>query len=273
MLLREILGTAMSQENVELARKGYAVLNEVYKTGDLEALRQHIENTIHPDCVLVASDVTFKGEWQGREGMVEFITEQMDALDDLWVRTEEYLDLDEWLVVPITWGGRAKETQLDVEFSSVHLYTMRDGKATRLDMYSDKAAALGAVNAEKLRAFWEAWTPGGEMDMSILDPEVVYEDANLPDHIGETYRGHEGVARATERWLEAYEAVTVELERIVGTGDRLVSIHRARGRARYSGIEDEGRVAYAWTFRNGKVIHFQSYRDPSEALEAAGLTE
>jgi ketosteroid isomerase-like protein len=28
-----------------------------------------------------------------------------------------------------------------------------------------------------------------------------------------------------------------------------------------------------WTFRNGKVIHFQSYRDPKEALEAAGLRE
>lgn len=61
---------------------------------------------------------------------------------------------------------------------------------------------LSSPNAAKLRAFGEGWTPGQEMDMSILDPEVVYEDANLPDHIGETYRGHEGVARATERWLE-----------------------------------------------------------------------
>jgi ketosteroid isomerase-like protein len=128
-------------------------------------------------------------------------------------------------------------------------------------------------NAEKLRAFWEAWTPGEEMDMSILDPEVAYEDANLPDHIGETYRGHEGIARATERWLELYESLTIELEQIVGSGDRLVSIHRARSRARYSGIEDEGPVAYTWTFRNGKVIHFRSFRDPSEALAAAGLGE
>jgi ketosteroid isomerase-like protein len=50
-----------------------------------------------------------------------------------------------------------------------------------------------------------------------------------------------------------------------------VSIHRVRGRARYSGIEDEGPAAYVWTFRNGKVVHFRSYRDPDEALEAAGL--
>ena len=132
---------------------------------------------------------------------------------------------------------------------------------------------VGAVNAENLRAFWEAWTPGDDMDMSILDPKVTYQDANLPDHIGETYRGHEGVARATERWLEPYESVTIELERIVGRGDHLVSIHHARSKARYTGIEDEGPVAYTWTFRDGKVIHFRSYRDPAEALEAAGLRE
>ena len=87
--------------------------------------------------------------------------------------------------------------------------------------------------------------------MSLLDPEVTYEDTTLPDHVGEKYRGHEG---EQPRW---------ELQ--------LVSIHRVPGRARHTGIEVEGPVAYLWTFRGRKVIHFQSYRDPEEALEAAGL--
>jgi ketosteroid isomerase-like protein len=132
-------------------------------------------------------------------------------------------------------------------------------------------------NVENLRALLEVMDPEewrrGEIDMSLLDPEVAYEDTTLPDHVGETYRGHEGVARATERWLEPYERLTIELEQIVGADDRLVSIHRVRGRARYTGIEAEGPVAYLWTFRDGKVIHFRSYRDPDEALEAAGLQE
>jgi hypothetical protein len=40
--------------------------------------------------------------------------------------------------------------------------------------------------------------------MGAGNPECVraFEAANLPDHSGETYRGLEGVARATERWLE-----------------------------------------------------------------------
>jgi len=109
------------------------------------------------------------------------------------------------------------------------------------------------------------------MDMSFLDPEVTYEDSNLPDHVGEAYRGHEGIVRAAERWIDPFEWLLIELEQIVDAGDRLVSIHRARSKARYTGIEFDTPLAYLWTFRGGKVIHFRSFREAGEALEAAGL--
>jgi ketosteroid isomerase-like protein len=130
-------------------------------------------------------------------------------------------------------------------------------------------------NVENLRAHLEAWDAEawrrGEFDMSLFDPEVAYEDTVLPDHVGETYRGHDGVARATARWLEPFESTAIETERIVGDGDCLVSIHRVRAKARHTGIEFEGPLAYIWTFRDGKVIHLRSFQEPAEALEAAGL--
>jgi ketosteroid isomerase-like protein len=52
------------------------------------------------------------------------------------------------------------------------------------------------------------------------------------------------------------------LERIVGAGERIVSIHRVKVRARHTGIEFDEPVAYIWRFRDGRVIHFQSFRDP-----------
>ena len=139
---------------------------------------------------------------------------------------------------------------------------------------------MSQENVENLRAFWETWTlvtwtqeawRRGEIDMSLFDPDVTYEDTTLPDHVGETYRGHEGVVRATERWIEPYDGLRIELEQIVDAGDHLVSIHRARAKARHTGIEFEGLLAYLWTFRDGRVIHFRSYRDPEQAMEAAGL--
>ena len=71
---------------------------------------------------------------------------------------------------------------------------------------------MSRENVERLHAFlepwgrepWtpEAWERGEVIDMSLLDPNVVYEDENLPDHIGEAYRGHEGIRRAARRWVE-----------------------------------------------------------------------
>ena len=128
-------------------------------------------------------------------------------------------------------------------------------------------------NAERLRASCEMWESRGQPDWSLLDPDVVFEDNVLPDHAGDTHRGQEGVVRAALNWLAAYEQSTIELEQIVGSGDRIVSIHRFRGKGRYSGIEDGGRYAYLWTFRDGQVIHFVSFRDPADALEAIGLRQ
>ena len=120
-------------------------------------------------------------------------------------------------------------------------------------------------NAARLREWCTRWGRDQEPDFSILDPDVVFEDDILPDHAGETYRGHDGVVRATRTWLQPYERFTIDLEDITGSGDRLVSVHRFRGTARHTGIEAELRYAYMWTFEDGKVVHLRSFRDPEEA--------
>ena len=114
---------------------------------------------------------------------------------------------------------------------------------------------------------------GGEADLSLLDPEIAYEDTTLPDHVGETYHGYDGLARATERWLAPFESLTIELERIVGTANPLVSIHRVQMKAAHTGIEMEESLAYVWTFREGRVVHLKSYLHSDEALQAVGLSE
>jgi ketosteroid isomerase-like protein len=138
-------------------------------------------------------------------------------------------------------------------------------------------------HVETLRAFlatwssdkWtlEAWQRGDVMDMHFLDPDVTYEDTVLPDHADEAYHGHEGVVRAAERWIEGSEWLLVELDQIVDAGDRVVSIHRVRSKARHSGIEFETPLAYVWTFRDARVVHIRSFLDPEQAIAAAGLGE
>jgi ketosteroid isomerase-like protein len=142
-------------------------------------------------------------------------------------------------------------------------------------------------NAENVRAFLELWDgqtlrPESrpwehifslEVTIALYGPDAVYEDANLPDHAGESYRGLDGIVRAAERWIENLEWLLVELEQIIDAGDRVVSIHRARMKMRHTGIEFESPLAYVFTFGDGKVIHFRSFVDSAEALEAAGLAQ
>ena len=134
---------------------------------------------------------------------------------------------------------------------------------------------LAVYSTGTIQALLEAWRRG-EVDPALLalfDPEVTYEDYDLPDHAGEVFHGLQGVMEATETWSEPYEEITNELQRIVGSGDCLVAIHRFRARARHTGIEFDQRSAYAYTFRDGKIIRIQGYWDPQEALAAAGLVE
>jgi ketosteroid isomerase-like protein len=147
---------------------------------------------------------------------------------------------------------------------------------------------MSQENVDTLRAFiktwrhewtFEAWERGEVMDMSYLDPDVVYEDAVLPDHIGEAYHGHEGWVRAGKTWIEPFEWLRLDLDEIIDAGDHVLSFHRLRTKGRHTGIEFDGvdaegsRLVYLWTLRNGKIVHLRAYVDSQEALKAAGLSE
>ena len=118
-----------------------------------------------------------------------------------------------------------------------------------------------------------AWAAFSQLFAAVLAPDFVYEDNYLPDHVGETYRGLDGLRRAWTGFAEPFEEMAYDLERIVGSGDRFVSTHQVRTKARHSGIVQDFRVAYIWTYRDGRLIHAQGFLDADQALKAAGLEE
>ncbi len=116
-----------------------------------------------------------------------------------------------------------------------------------------------------------AWAAFSHTVAALLAPEFVYEDDYLPDHVGESYRGIDGLRRAWTGYVEPFDEMIYDLERIVGSRERFVSTHRIRAKARHSGIQQDFRVAYIWTYRDGTLIHAQGFRDADEALAAARL--
>jgi ketosteroid isomerase-like protein len=137
----------MSQENVELATRGVVAINETYRTGDLGPWRRHVEAVCDPEMVLEAKTEAFtEGEWRGPEGAVGFVANQMEVLEGMWLRVDEIIEADEdRLVVPLTFGGRARHTGIEVEMHPVHVFTMRDGRTVRWQIFTRREDALEAV--------------------------------------------------------------------------------------------------------------------------------
>ncbi|HEV2980637.1 MAG TPA: nuclear transport factor 2 family protein [Solirubrobacteraceae bacterium] len=118
-----------------------------------------------------------------------------------------------------------------------------------------------------------AWAAFSQTIAPIVAPDYAYEDDFLPDHAGETYHGLDGLRRAWIGFVEPFEELTYDLERIVGSGDQFVSIHRVRSKARQSGIVQDFRVAYTWTYRGGRLVHTRGFLGADQALKAVGLDE
>ena len=139
----------MSQEDVENARRGYAVLNEAYRAGDPSLFRPMLEAYWDPDAVFqpagVLPDRAPGARIVGWEGILQFIGVQMEAFSEGWLEASEFVDRGEYLLVPYRFGGRARHTRLPVEFSFVHLITLRDGKVIHMKTFQTKAEALEAA--------------------------------------------------------------------------------------------------------------------------------
>jgi ketosteroid isomerase-like protein len=107
----------------------------------------------------------------------------------------------------------------------------------------------------------------------IVDPEVEWEPDPLAPAGGTTFRGVEEVMGVYERLLEAFDEVREIPERLIDAGDRVVVFVRTETRSRASAIDIDERLAHLVTYRDGRVVRFQVFRNRTEALRAAAVSE
>ena len=122
------------------------------------------------------------------------------------------------------------------------------------------------------RAFAE-FEKGNFWVSEFFDPDVrvVWLDAMAPGALES--EGLEGLSQGIKGFVEAFDHVTTEAERIIDAGDQVVVIGAWHGRGKASGVDAEWRYGAVWTLRGGKVISLVSYNNPADALKAAGLAE
>ena len=121
-----------------------------------------------------------------------------------------------------------------------------------------------------LRHFNRAVRPDESEDILRLFSHDVVIDMSRRVFNPDTYEGHDGLRRLGRGVREVWDEFTVEPERFVDAGSRVVVIERRRGRGRESEVEVETRSAAIWTLRDGKVIHLETDLEPNEALRLVG---
>jgi ketosteroid isomerase-like protein len=87
--------------------------------------------------------------YEGVEGAQRFLDDWTSAWDDWEIEIQETYDAGEKVVVVAHQGGRARTTGMAVDMVFAQTWTIRDGRLTRMDMYSDPSEALKAVGLEE----------------------------------------------------------------------------------------------------------------------------
>jgi ketosteroid isomerase-like protein len=128
----------MSRENVEVVRSAFAE----FERGNFW-VPQFFDSAIRVEWL----DATPGGEAEsaGIDGMTRTVSEWLAAMDRVSLTAERISGAGDRVVVIATWHGRGKASSVPTEWRHGQVWTMRDGKAVRIETYPDPADALEAV--------------------------------------------------------------------------------------------------------------------------------
>jgi ketosteroid isomerase-like protein len=124
----------MSQENVEIVRRGY----EAYVRGDVSAMLGDVDDEM----------VTYREEpdgatFRGPDGLMQAIAEWVEDFEDFSFAPEQFIDAnDSQVVVRVHQAATGSRSGAHIEGEFWFVHTVRDAKLVRLDMFADKEKAF-----------------------------------------------------------------------------------------------------------------------------------
>jgi ketosteroid isomerase-like protein len=133
-------------------------------------------------------------------------------------------------------------------------------------------AAVASANVELVRSIYAAWARGDFSSTEWADPEIEYVNPEGAIEPG-TRHGIDEFTRAIQRVFEGWETWNVKPERFESAANQVAVVLRYAARGRSSGVTVKGSESALWTLRNGRVVRYEWFHDPEDALHAVGLVE
>jgi ketosteroid isomerase-like protein len=126
----------MSRENVEIVRE----VNSAFERGDLSGA------LAAADPELVTYRATPDGRtFHGREGFLDAMSDWVENFAEYGFTAEDYRDAGDRVLVRFRQWGRGEASAVDVEGYFWVVYTLADGRITRLDIFNAEDRAREAA--------------------------------------------------------------------------------------------------------------------------------
>jgi hypothetical protein len=123
-----------------------------------------------------------------------------------------------------------------------------------------------------VRCAFDYFNRTGSLPAAVFDRDAVTNQAaEVLGTVG-TFHGHAGWLELMGEVHEAFDAVRLEPERLVGVPpNRMVVFVRLSARGRGSGLSVDTQIAILVTILRGRAGRLDIYREPADAVAAAGL--
>jgi ketosteroid isomerase-like protein len=133
---------------------------------------------------------------------------------------------------------------------------------------------MSQENVEMSRRFFDAFNAGDlEATLDLIAPDFEFRPSGLFMDTEKTYRGREGWSEFWHTFREAWESITVNVERIEDLGEQVLILGTFHGRGHGSGVDVTREAAWISTLLDGLFAQSRTFGSWAEALEAAGLSE
>ena len=128
----------MSQADIETLRLGY----EAFSRGDWDTPTRFA----HPEFELQTADRAVNpGTYRGLEEVMRFFEDLFEPFEEVTVDPEEFFERGDQIAVFVRVRLRPSGSNALVENRIGHLWTMREGKAARLQVFPRREEALEAA--------------------------------------------------------------------------------------------------------------------------------
>jgi ketosteroid isomerase-like protein len=130
----------MSQENVEVVLDQFAATNERDFPRAMSHYAEDVELVVDREAFLQG------GTFKGRDAVGQWFGDWFRTFEPGYrFEIEEARDLGDAVLLVATHRGRGRTSGAEVHGETGYLYTVRDGKVVRAELYAGRAEALDAA--------------------------------------------------------------------------------------------------------------------------------